>query len=130
MIEGKNYHKPRANQVFAGKGSEHIKGVPDFFVMPGFVTFIVPGDSQNYVPTPGKRFIGVGDPRPFHPGARIMVDTISGKAEVTVVKKVRRRVIELDPPLNSDPQLGGDVYKVLGEKTIMIDTKQNKEYWG
>lgn len=122
-LQRKRYRKPPGNQAFNSADFPHVISVGELIPMENFVTFVVPQDKVNYVPEPSYSYFGVGDPRVFSPGDTVFVDLVNGESDYRVVRKKTGRVLWLDQPLNHLPKVMGEVFKIVGQKSVLIDSR-------
>lgn len=119
-LQAKDYQRPEGNQFYDAR--DGLASVGDIIVMPRFITFVIGENGGAGTPTPSERWFAVGDARVFKAGDRVLVDTVNGKSAVRTIAKVDGRVLILKDRLNSLPKIGGDVFKVVGIKSTVIDT--------
>lgn len=123
-LQKKQYDKPKAVTFYDSKDPS-LYGHSDLVLQDGFMTFVLPENKDSHTPEPTHYWFAVADARPFFKGARILVDTVDGRSAMRVVKEVDRNVIILKDKLTHLPKVGGDVFRVLGNKTTLIDTKNS-----
>jgi len=120
-LQGKNYDKPKGNQVFGN--SEVVQSVGDLIPLENWKAFILGKNKDSGTPDPGYFYLALSDARVFNPGDRILIDCENNTSALRVVRKVEGRIVLLQDKLNHLPKIGGDVFKIIGQKSTQIDTR-------
>ena len=92
-LQGKNYDKPKGNQVFGN--SEVVQSVGDLIPLENWKAFILGKNKDSGTPDPGYFYLALSDARVFNPGDRILIDCENNTSALRVVRKVEGRIVLL-----------------------------------